>query len=451
MLGTRFPPWPSFTEDEIAAVAEVLRSGRVNNWTGQEVRRFETEFAEWTGARHAIALANGTVALDLALRGLGIGPGDEVIVTPRSFIASVSCVVNAGAIPVFADVNRDSGNLSAETIAGALAMLRQITEFNQGRTAALVLKVGIHKGAAIAVTLNDRLDYFGQTVNIAARVQGLADAGEICLTQEVRDARGVGSAWLAEVGCVLSREEPSLPDGRGDVVGRAAEVVVVPVRIAGHQPPYLMVQVVGPHAVEVPPVLRGGGHHPREVTVILRDEQHLTVGRGGFDTRGELGQDVTRALVLDRVRRVEPQAVHVVLVHPVHRVLDDELAHRAGALAVQVDARSPRTLVPLREVVRAEDVEVRAVGTDVVVDHVQQDGQSDAVGRVDQAPQVVGRAVPARRREQRRAVVPQLRDPGKSATGISSIAVAPRSRRYGSRASTPAKVPSGVKVPTCSS
>ena len=120
MLGTRFPPWPSFTEDEIAAVSQVLRSGRVNYWTGQEARSFETEFAEWTGARYAIALANGTVALDLALRGLGIGPGDEVIVTPRSFIASASCVVNAGASPVFADVDCNSGNLSAETIAAAL-------------------------------------------------------------------------------------------------------------------------------------------------------------------------------------------------------------------------------------------------------------------------------------------------------------------------------------------
>jgi len=120
MSDIRFPVWPSFTEDEIAAVSRVLRSGRVNYWTGEETRAFEKNFAEWTGARYAIALANGTLALDLALRGLGIGPGDEVVVTPRSFIASVSCVVNAGAIPVFADVDRDSGNLTAETIAAAL-------------------------------------------------------------------------------------------------------------------------------------------------------------------------------------------------------------------------------------------------------------------------------------------------------------------------------------------
>ncbi|ADH90493.1 Glutamine--scyllo-inositol transaminase [Ancylobacter novellus DSM 506] len=120
MLNTPFSPWPSFTPAEMDAVQRVLASNRVNYWTGEEGRLFEREFSDWVGTRHAIALANGTVALDLALHGLGIGPGDEVVVTPRTFIASVSCVVNAGATPVFADVDRDSGNLSAETIAAVL-------------------------------------------------------------------------------------------------------------------------------------------------------------------------------------------------------------------------------------------------------------------------------------------------------------------------------------------
>lgn len=123
MLNTAFAPWPSFTEEEVNAVSTVLRSNRVNYWTGEECRQFEREFAKWSECAHAIALANGTVALDLALQGLGIGaangglPTDEVIVTPRTFLASVSCVVNAGAVPVFADVERDSGNISAATIA----------------------------------------------------------------------------------------------------------------------------------------------------------------------------------------------------------------------------------------------------------------------------------------------------------------------------------------------
>lgn len=120
MLNTPFSPWPSFTAEEAEAVQRVLLSNKVNYWTGQECREFEKEFASWTGTAHAVALANGTLALDVALKALGIGPGDEVVVTPRTFIASVSCVVNAGATPVFADVEADNGNLSAATIARVL-------------------------------------------------------------------------------------------------------------------------------------------------------------------------------------------------------------------------------------------------------------------------------------------------------------------------------------------
>jgi len=117
MLNTPFSPWPSFSEEEALAVADVMRSNRVNYWTGQECREFEKEFAKFAGTDHAIAVANGTLALDLALKGYEIGEGDEVIVTPRTFIASISCVVTAGATPVFADVDLNSGNLSAGTIA----------------------------------------------------------------------------------------------------------------------------------------------------------------------------------------------------------------------------------------------------------------------------------------------------------------------------------------------
>ncbi|MER2552568.1 MAG: DegT/DnrJ/EryC1/StrS aminotransferase family protein [Thauera sp.] len=122
MLNTPFSPWPSFTTEEADAVRDVLLSNKVNYWTGTECRAFEKEYAAWAGTRYAVALANGTLALDVALQALGIGPGDEVVVTPRTFIASVSCVVNAGATPVFADVDADSGNLSAETIARVLTL-----------------------------------------------------------------------------------------------------------------------------------------------------------------------------------------------------------------------------------------------------------------------------------------------------------------------------------------
>ncbi|HNL97578.1 MAG TPA: DegT/DnrJ/EryC1/StrS family aminotransferase, partial [Accumulibacter sp.] len=121
MLDTAFSPWPSFTDEEADAVRRVILSNRVNYWTGGECREFEKEFAAWCGAQYAIALANGTLALDLALKALGVGPGDEVVVTPRTFMASVSCVVNAGARPIFADVEAASGNISARTIAAVLS------------------------------------------------------------------------------------------------------------------------------------------------------------------------------------------------------------------------------------------------------------------------------------------------------------------------------------------
>ena len=116
----QLPSWPYFGPEEIEAATAVLRSGKVNYWTGSECKQFELEYAEHVGVKHAVCVANGTVALEMALRALGIGPGDEVVVTPRSFVASASCVVTCGAWPVFADVDRDSGNLTAETISMAL-------------------------------------------------------------------------------------------------------------------------------------------------------------------------------------------------------------------------------------------------------------------------------------------------------------------------------------------
>jgi dTDP-4-amino-4,6-dideoxygalactose transaminase len=120
MLNTAFPDWPSFTAEEADAVSRVLRSNRVNYWTGEECRLFETEFAAYVGSRYAIALSNGTLALDVALRALDIGPGDEVVVTPRTFMASATCVITAGATPIFADVDPESGNVTAQTIARVL-------------------------------------------------------------------------------------------------------------------------------------------------------------------------------------------------------------------------------------------------------------------------------------------------------------------------------------------
>jgi dTDP-4-amino-4,6-dideoxygalactose transaminase len=121
MLNTQFPPWPSFTQEEADAVSRVVLSNKVNYWTGSECREFEKEFAAWCGTKYAVALTNGTLALDLALKILGVGAGDEVVVTPRTFLASVSCVVTAGAVPVFAEVDANSQNITAETIKAVLS------------------------------------------------------------------------------------------------------------------------------------------------------------------------------------------------------------------------------------------------------------------------------------------------------------------------------------------
>ena len=110
-----FAPWPSFSEEEGTAIKNVLLSNKVNYWTGDECRKFEKEFAKWCDVNFSIALANGTLALEVALRALDIGHGDEVIVTPRTFIASISCVINVGATPIFADVDLN-GNVNIEGI-----------------------------------------------------------------------------------------------------------------------------------------------------------------------------------------------------------------------------------------------------------------------------------------------------------------------------------------------
>ncbi|MBI2677712.1 MAG: DegT/DnrJ/EryC1/StrS aminotransferase family protein [Candidatus Koribacter versatilis] len=115
-----FAPWPHFEPDEIEAVAAVLRSGRINYWTGPEGNTFEREYATYVGRKHGVALANGTLALELALIALGIGPGDEVVVPSRTFVATASCVAVHGGRAICAEVDPDSGNVTAETLRAAL-------------------------------------------------------------------------------------------------------------------------------------------------------------------------------------------------------------------------------------------------------------------------------------------------------------------------------------------
>ncbi|MFT5812546.1 MAG: dTDP-4-amino-4,6-dideoxygalactose transaminase [Psychroserpens sp.] len=120
MLNTPFSPWPSFTQDEADAVSRVVLSNKVNYWTGQEGREFEKEFATFVDSKYAVALGNGTLALDIALKAMKVGADDEVITTPRTFLASASSIVTAGANPVFADVDLNSQTITAESIEAVL-------------------------------------------------------------------------------------------------------------------------------------------------------------------------------------------------------------------------------------------------------------------------------------------------------------------------------------------
>jgi dTDP-4-amino-4,6-dideoxygalactose transaminase len=116
MLNTEFSPWPSYTQEEAKAIQSVLLSNKVNYWTGHQCTSFEAEFASWTGAKYAIAMANGTLALEAAFKVLGLVSGDEVIVTSRTYMASVSSIVISGATPIFADIKLDSQNIDPDSI-----------------------------------------------------------------------------------------------------------------------------------------------------------------------------------------------------------------------------------------------------------------------------------------------------------------------------------------------
>lgn len=121
MLNSPFSPWPSYTHEEADAISDVLLSNKVNYWTGSVCRDFEAEFAAWSGAEYAVTLMNGTVALDVALKVLGLGEGDEVVVTSRTFLASVSSIVTVGAVPIFADVDSNTQNITSESIRAVLS------------------------------------------------------------------------------------------------------------------------------------------------------------------------------------------------------------------------------------------------------------------------------------------------------------------------------------------
>ena len=119
-----FNNMPFYSDKTIKKVAALLKSGKVNYWTGNECKKFEKEFSNYIGNKYAVTLSNGSVALELALKVLNLKKQDEIIVTPRSFVISASCTINLGLKPVFADVD-NNGNLSLEGIEKAYNKKRE--------------------------------------------------------------------------------------------------------------------------------------------------------------------------------------------------------------------------------------------------------------------------------------------------------------------------------------
>ena len=112
----KFKRWPKYSQTEIEAAVNILSSGRVNYWTGNECKSFEKEFANYIGSKFGVAVANGTMALEACYKAIGIKAGDEIITTPRTFIATSMAAINLGAKPIFADVDINTGCISPSTI-----------------------------------------------------------------------------------------------------------------------------------------------------------------------------------------------------------------------------------------------------------------------------------------------------------------------------------------------
>ena len=226
MRTAAWPAWPYFEADERDAVAEVLQSGRVNYWTGTRGRAFERAFADYTGAAHGIAVSNGTVAIELALQGLGIGPGEEVIVPSCTFVATASAVLRLGAVPVFADLCPDSGNLTPQSVdavatertraviavhlGGWPARVVELAELCRSRGYAFIEDCAQAHGAAVG---DQRVGSFSDVaafsfcqdkIMTTAGEGGMVLARDESLARRIWSAKDHGKSWEA----VYEREHP---------------------------------------------------------------------------------------------------------------------------------------------------------------------------------------------------------------------------------------------------
>ena len=257
----------------------------------------------------------------------------------------------------------------------------------------------------------------------------------------------LGAAILPSMDRVLPLIEPAAIERRDEVGDRPSKVAVDAVIVASQQASNLVMEIIRPDTVKAPAAIRLRLEHAGQIAVILGNEMDRSGRLVRPDSGGQLREEVTRALVDHRVSRVDAQAIHVIFVDPVQGILDEELADQLALGTVEVDGGPPGSAMLSGKVIGTEEAEIAAIGSEMVVDDVEQHRHSQAVGDVDQGTQVVGAAVAPGRCEEGDSVIPQFRRPGKSATGMSWTAVIPSRARSGSRRDAAANVPSVVKAP----
>ncbi|MFN7920899.1 MAG: DegT/DnrJ/EryC1/StrS family aminotransferase [Bryobacteraceae bacterium] len=187
-----FPSWPQFGDADEKGLVGVLRSGKWNRLNGQAVHTFEKSYAELLGAKHVLATANGTSALFTALNGLGVGPGDEVLVPPYTFVATINVVLLNYALPVFVDTDMETFQMDARKVAGRIT-----------NATAAVIPVHMAGGAA---NLDLILEVAGQR-----KIPVIEDACQAHLGEW----RGRKLGSLGAAGCFSFQASKNLNSGEG--------------------------------------------------------------------------------------------------------------------------------------------------------------------------------------------------------------------------------------------
>jgi dTDP-4-amino-4,6-dideoxygalactose transaminase len=197
----KFPPWPWYTEEIAACVGEPLRAGKTNYWTGPYGMQFEQKWAEWCGAKFGISTSSGTTALHVAIAGLGIGPGDEVIVPSYSFIASAFSVCQAGAVPVFADVEKHSHTLDPNDIESKISpktkAIMTVHLYGIMSNMGPILEIAKKHGLKV---IEDCAQAHGAEFN-GKRAGNIGDIGAFSFCQSKHFSTG------GEGGCVITNDE----------------------------------------------------------------------------------------------------------------------------------------------------------------------------------------------------------------------------------------------------